>query len=236
MNRGSSPAALYWLAAMIAAGERDEVVERVLAEGDATVGTEAAREAAFRVREGTSDDGRDILVGERLQSPHAEAGEQGSIDLEVRILGRRTDQRHGAVFDVRQERVLLGLVESMDLVDEQDAADAVQRQPLLGLGDRRPDLGHARHDCGQGVEMRTDLAGQQSREARLPGPGRTPQQQRRQVAASDAPPQRSLLADQVVLPDELGQPARSHPRGERLSLGRWLEERLGPGAPGSGSG
>ena len=26
--------------------------------------------------------------------------------------------------------------------------------------------------------------------------------------------------------------ARSHPRGERLALGRWLEERLGPRAAG----
>jgi hypothetical protein len=40
----------------------------------------------------------------------------------------------------------------------------------------------------------------------------------------------------MLLSDELGQVARSHPRGERLALGWRLEEGLGPGAAGAGSG
>jgi hypothetical protein len=53
------------------------------------------------------------------------------------------------------------------------------------------------------------------------------------VAAGDAAAQGPALADEVLLPDELLEAARAHPRRERLALGRWLEERLGSGAGGS---
>ena len=47
-----------------------------------------------------------------------------------------------------------------------------------------------------------------------------------------ATPRRSgpRLADEVLLADELLERARSHPRGERLALGRWLEQGFGAGA------
>ena len=57
------------------------------------------------------------------------------------------------------------------------------------------------------------------------------------MAAGDAAAERAALADEVVLADELVEVARAHPGGERLPLGRWLEEGLGSGAgraPGGG--
>jgi hypothetical protein len=50
------------------------------------------------------------------------------------------------------------------------------------------------------------------------------------MAAGETAPQRPALTDEVVLADELVEAARSHPRGQRLALGRWLEQRLGTGA------
>lgn len=52
------------------------------------------------------------------------------------------------------------------------------------------------------------------------------------MAPLDPAPERPALADEVLLPDELLEAARPHPGGERLPLGRWSEERLGPGAGG----
>jgi hypothetical protein len=52
------------------------------------------------------------------------------------------------------------------------------------------------------------------------------------VAASDAPTEGSALADEVFLADELAQISRPHPGGQRLALGRWLEEGFGAGAAG----
>lgn len=47
------------------------------------------------------------------------------------------------------------------------------------------------------------------------------------MAALDGPPQRTALADEMRLADELAQIPGPHPGGERLALGRRLEECLG---------
>jgi hypothetical protein len=75
-----------------------------------------------------------------------------------------------------------------------------------------------------------DLAGQESGKAGLSGSGRTPEQERRKMSAGDAASERSALADEMLLADELIEGPWPHPRRERLLLGRRLEERLGPGA------
>ena len=133
-----------------------------------------------------------------------------------------------------QERVLLGLVEPMDLVEEEDRPLLVERETVLGLGDRRPDVGDAAHHRRQRHEMGADLLGEEAGEARLAGARRTPQQGRGEVAPGDAPAERAALADEVLLADELLEAARPHPGRERLLLGRRLEERLRAGAAGSG--
>ena len=46
------------------------------------------------------------------------------------------------------------------------------------------------------------------------------------MASGDAAAERAAFADEVLLADELRERPRSHPSGERLALGRWLEERL----------
>ena len=127
----------------------------------------------------------DVLVGQRLEAPDAQPRQERRVHLEVGVLGRRADQRDRAVLDVRQQRVLLGLVEAVDLVDEQDRAAAVEREPVLGLGDRGADLGDAGHDRRHGSEVGADGVGEQAGERRLAGAGRAPQQEAREVAAGD---------------------------------------------------
>ena len=97
----------------------------------------------------------------------------------------------------------------------------------------RADVGDAGHDRRHRRELGADLPGEQPGEARLAGPGRAPQQERSEVAAGDAPAKRPALADQVLLSDELVEVARAHPGGQRLALGRRLEQRLGPRADGA---
>ena len=59
-----------------------------------------------------------------MQGVDTAAGEQRRDDLEGRILRGRADQSDGAVLDVGQEGVLLGFVEAVDLIDEEDGAGA----------------------------------------------------------------------------------------------------------------
>ena len=64
----------------------------------------------------------------------------------------------------------------------------------------------------------------------LPVPGGPHSSSDDEVAAGDAPAERAAFADEVRLPDELVEVPRTHARGERLALGRWLEEGFGSGA------
>jgi hypothetical protein len=50
------------------------------------------------------------------------------------------------------------------------------------------------------------------------------------MASRNRAPDRATLADEVLLPDELLERPRSHPRRERLPVGRRLEEGLGTSA------
>ena len=96
------------------------------------------------------DDELDVGVLERLEPEDASPAEERRVDLEVRVLGRRPDERDRAVLDLRQEGVLLGLVEAVDLVEEEDGRRAAPIEPLAGPGDRRPHVGDAAHDGAQG--------------------------------------------------------------------------------------
>src|SRR5918995_2665550 len=125
----------------------------------------------------------------------------------------------------------------MDLVEEEHRAGAVQGDKVLRFGDQGADIGDAGHDRRDRREVGADLPSQQPGKAGLAGPGWPPEDQAREVAAGDAPAQRSALADEVLLADELLEVARAHPGGQRLAFGRWLEERLRTGAHGAaGSG
>ena len=211
----------------IAAGKRDQVIERRLVEGYAAARSQVTCQAAFGIVERAADDGPDLLVGQRLEPPDPHAREQRGIHLEVGVFGRRADEGDGPVLDVWQQGILLRLVESMDLVEEEDRPGPVQRQPLLRLRDRGPDLHHAGHHRREGDELGADGVGEQTREARLAGAGRSPQQHRGEVPARDAASERPTLADEVTLPDEFVEVPRAHPGGQRLAFGWWLEQGFG---------
>jgi hypothetical protein len=75
---------------------------------------------------------RRLFVGKGLELVDRAAGKQRRVDLEVRVLRRGSDQRDEAVFDGMQDRVLLRLVEAVDLVDEEDRPSTVSAEALLG--------------------------------------------------------------------------------------------------------
>ena len=63
-----------------------------------------------------------MLVLERVQLVDPAAREQRRVDLEVGVLGGGADEDDRAILDGRQQRVLLRLVEAVDLVQEEDRA------------------------------------------------------------------------------------------------------------------
>ena len=155
-----------------------------------------------------------VLGRERLQLVDPGAREQRRVDLEVRVLGGGADQRHQPLLDRRQQRVLLGLVEAMDLIEEEDRRGA-HLAALAGALDHGAHLGAPGLHGALLLEGCAGGAGDDPRERRLAGPGRPVQDHRVRVAGLDRPPQRRVLAEQVALADELLERLRAHPRGER---------------------
>ena len=95
-------------------------------------------EAALRIGQRAVDDLAQRIGVERLQAVDPHPRQERRVDLVVRVLGRRADQRDRAVLDVRQQRVLLALVEPMQLVDEGDRRG---RRPPAAPSPRPPARG-----------------------------------------------------------------------------------------------
>ena len=94
-------------------------------------------EAQIRQRPfaGTVKQGAHLRLIERLQHIDRSTREQGGIDLERRIFGRRADEGQQARFDEGQEAVLLRLIEAVDFVDEENRPPPLPA-PHFGLGYR----------------------------------------------------------------------------------------------------
>jgi hypothetical protein len=88
----------------------DEGIERTLSRG-----------GAFGLQSPLGQHPQGVAV-ERFEAEQRGATAQWGVHLEERVLGRGADERDEPVFDAGQQRVLLRLVEAVDLVEEQDRA------------------------------------------------------------------------------------------------------------------
>jgi hypothetical protein len=75
-------------------------------------------QAALCVFERTAQQNYDLRFSELVEDIDAAAREQSTVDFEGRILGGGADQADVATLDVREKGVLLGAVETVDLVDK----------------------------------------------------------------------------------------------------------------------
>ena len=141
----------------------------------------------------------DVLRRQLLQLVDLRARDQRRVDLEVRVLGRRAHEHDEPLLDGGQQRVLLGLVEAVDLVQEEDrvaagaAALARARHHLAHLG--APGL-----DRGELLEGGVGVLGEHPRQRRLAGPGRPVEDHRVRLAGLDRGPQRRRGPSRCVWP------------------------------------
>ena len=105
-------------------------------------------EAALTVGEGAVEEGDDLGLLQGAERVDAAAGEQRGVDFEAGVLGGGADEADAAALDVGEEGVLLGLVEAVDLVDEEDGAGAVGGG-LFGVDHDLLDFFYAGEDGGE---------------------------------------------------------------------------------------
>src|SRR5436190_18907053 len=178
-----------------------------------------------RVFEGTPHNRSNMSLRERLEHEHPTPRQQRPRQLEARVLGGRPDQRHDAVLDPREKRVLLRLVEAVYLLAEQDRAAPLVLQALFGGLDDLADSAHALGDGRERFELAVGVVGDNAREGGLPRSGRAPEDARPDLAAADQLAQRLPRAEQVLLTEELVERRGSHAGGKRLG-GAGEESRI----------
>ncbi len=161
---------------------------------------------------------RQLVSRQRLELVDLAPREQRRVDLEVRILGRRPDQRDEAFLDSGQQRVLLRLVEPVDLVEEQDRPLAGAAEAVPRTGENLAHVGHRGRHRGELLEVGTGALGDDPRKRRLPASRRPEEDHRADAILGDREPQRRFLAERLLLAHELVEGARAKPQGERRQL------------------
>ena len=84
---------------------------------------------------GPLEDLVDVVIGKRRQRDDNAPGQECAVDGEARVLRRCADKPDNAVFDTRQQHVLLRLGEPMNLVDEDDRRRTICVQVMLRVGE-----------------------------------------------------------------------------------------------------
>ena len=173
----------------VAAGDAHEGGVLAQVDGDAVAGV---------VANGGGDEPAHVLLVEFLEDVYLAAAEECGDDLEGGVLGGGADEGDGAAFDGAEERVLLGFVEAVDFVDEEDGALF-----LLRLVDDVAHLLHPTADGAQGVERSLQGVRDDGGEGGLADAGRPPENHGGYVAALDEGAQRRIGPNEVLLPDVL---------------------------------
>ena len=169
-------------------------------------------QAAFLVGDRPAKQGFHVVGRKRLELEYPAAADQGAVNREEGILGGGPDQDCHALFDVGQQDVLLGLVEAVDLIDEQQRPLSRRREPVAGFAEDFPQFFHAAGHGAQLAEVAAGGPGQQAGERGLAGAGRAVEDHRTEAVGRQQPAEQFAFAQEVLLSDELVQRPRPHPR------------------------
>ena len=158
----------------------------------------------------------DFLDRQRLEFEHPAAADQSAGEREERILRRRADEDHDAFFHVRQQHILLGAVEAVDFVDEQQRLLPARREPVAGLVQHLAQFLDAAGHGAQLLESAARGRGQEHGQRGLAGAGRAVKNHRPQPIGGQQPAQQFPFAQKMLLADEFVERSRPHPRCQRL--------------------
>jgi hypothetical protein len=169
----------------------------------------------------------DRVTAERLEAEQRAAAAQRGVHLEERVLGGGADEGERAVLDRGEQRVLLSLREAVDLVEEQDGALPALAEPLPSTLDHLAHVLDPGGDRAELLERTLGAAGHGEGEGGLAGAGWPPEDRTGEPVLFDQTAQRPPRCDEVLLPDDVVERARTQPGGQR---GLGLQALLGRSA------
>src|SRR5918994_2715344 len=195
-----------------------EDVERgtgVSARASGNLGHKLVGQRRAELRGAAADQEREIIVRQRFELVDLAAREQRGVDLKVRVLGRGPDESDQAALDRGQQRILLRLVEAVDLVEEEDRAPSLASEPVPGRGNDCADVGYRGGDGRLLLESRTCNRSDDARERRLPAPGRPVKDRGGNPVLLDRAGESRALPDHVPLTDEIVEAGGAEKKGAR---------------------
>ena len=131
------------------------------------------------------------------------------------------DQPNRSIFHVRQEDILLGFVETMNLVDKQERWLAGIGQPIGRDRQHAPHLGHIRLDATEPLEFVFRLLSNDLGQGSFARARRTVKNERLNAVGFDGAPEKLARGQNMCLADKFVEGPRTHPCGQRGALG-WL--------------
>ena len=143
----------------------------------------------------------------------------GRDDFEGGIFSGGADEEDVPGFDVREEGVLLGFVEAMDFVNEDDGALAGAGF-AFGVGHDFFNFFDAGGDGAEGDEFAFGEARDEAGEGGFAAAGRSPEKHGGEIIGFDLHAEGFAGAEEFFLADEFIEGARTHAFGERLQGGR----------------
>lgn len=150
-----------------------------------------------------------------MKLDQARTGEQRRIHLEERVLCRCADEHHDAILHRMEQRVLLGAVEAMDLIDEQDGAQVAMDQTLISF---RNDLAQIRHRATDGRDLhKRSVRGvrDHARERGLASACRPVEDDGGERVVLDRSAKPGAFADRLLLADQFIERTRAHAHRKR---------------------
>ena len=151
-----------------------------------------------------------LLFVQGIEADHAKPGEQSCIYFKGGVFGGSPEEDERTVFDIREQCVLLGFVEAVDFVHEEQSQLPVEAPALLCFGDGFSKLSDAGVDSGDGLKRATGCMGDEAGEGGFSAAGGAPKDQGGEVTGFDGPPYQFSGAYQVCLSEEFVQVAWAH--------------------------
>ena len=154
-----------------------------------------------------------VGILQRLEDVDLTAAQQRGDYLERGVFRSGADQRDDPLLDGPEQRILLRLVEAVDLVDEEERGLLVEEPLLAGRLDHLADLLDARRDGRKGEERTVELRGDDPRQRGLPDSGRPPENERGDVSRLEEFAENALRTHEMFLPDVLIEGLRAQAFG-----------------------
>jgi hypothetical protein len=173
-------------------------------------------QATLFIFEGTFQDGQYLFFAEAVEGEDAAAGEKGGVDLEAGVFGRGSYEGDDAALDMGQDGILLGFVEAVDFVDEQDGALFGELAQFASIFHYFAQVGDARGDGAERDEVSMGLAGNYFGEGGFSAAGWSPEDDGGNTVLFDAAAQGASRCQEMSLADDLVECARAYTRGQRF--------------------